>query len=175
MKKRLMLGVLMAFLAVSPVARADDAVSAKWPDDRTAKVIDRYVEILMSFAAIPEKREADVRATVKIEAAVNATTAASCGAVDASHDSLTPMAGGMAKLNIALGEIVFGGVGSGLYGMLIFAIIDLYRMWRGYKKLLALRHPGRSTRGLLMLGINRALSIRPWRAPAPRVKRGAKL
>jgi potassium-transporting ATPase potassium-binding subunit len=57
---------------------------------------------------------------------VNATTAASCGAVNGSHDSLTPLAGGMAMLNIALGEIVFGGVGSGLYGMLIFAILAVF-------------------------------------------------
>ena len=56
----------------------------------------------------------------------NSTTAASCGAVNASHDSLTPLAGGMAMLNIALGEIVFGGVGSGLYGMLIFAILAVF-------------------------------------------------
>jgi hypothetical protein len=53
--------------------------------------------------------------------------------------------------------------------------IAMYVMWRGYKKLLALRHPGASTRGLFMLAVNRALSIRPWRAPTPRVKRGAKL
>ncbi len=57
---------------------------------------------------------------------VNATTSASCGAVNAAHDSLTPLAGGMAMLNIALGEIVFGGVGSGLYGMLIFAILAVF-------------------------------------------------
>jgi K+-transporting ATPase ATPase A chain len=56
----------------------------------------------------------------------NATTAASCGAVVASHDSLTPLAGGMALLNIALGEIVFGGVGSGLYGMLLFVLITVF-------------------------------------------------
>jgi K+-transporting ATPase ATPase A chain len=56
----------------------------------------------------------------------NATTGASCGAVVSSHDSFTPLAGGMAMLNIALGEIVFGGVGSGLYGMLIFAIIAVF-------------------------------------------------
>jgi hypothetical protein len=62
-----------------------------------------------------------------------------------------------------------------VWGLLALAVIDLYLMWRGYKKLLAVKHPGGSTRGLLMLGINRALSIRPWRAPAPRVKRGAKL
>jgi len=57
---------------------------------------------------------------------VNSTTSASCGAVNSSHDSLTPLAGGMAMLNIALGEIVFGGVGSGLYGMLIFAILAVF-------------------------------------------------
>ncbi|NTW28102.1 MAG: potassium-transporting ATPase subunit KdpA [Coriobacteriia bacterium] len=57
---------------------------------------------------------------------VNATTSASCGAVDGSHDSLTPLAGGMAMLNIALGEVVFGGVGSGLYGMLIFVILTVF-------------------------------------------------
>ncbi len=57
---------------------------------------------------------------------VNTTTAASCGAVNSSHDSLTPLAGGMALLNIALGEIVFGGVGSGLYGMLLFAILAVF-------------------------------------------------
>jgi len=57
---------------------------------------------------------------------VNATTSASCGAVNTAHDSLTPLAGGMAMLNIALGEIVFGGVGSGLYGMLVFAMIAVF-------------------------------------------------
>jgi K+-transporting ATPase ATPase A chain len=57
---------------------------------------------------------------------VNATTSASCGAVNSAHDSLTPLAGGMAMLNIALGEIVFGGVGSGLYGMLVFALIAVF-------------------------------------------------
>jgi len=56
----------------------------------------------------------------------NATTAASCGAVNASHSSLTPLAGGMALLNIALGEVIFGGAGAGLYGMLIFAILAVF-------------------------------------------------
>ncbi|NTU72385.1 MAG: potassium-transporting ATPase subunit KdpA [Coriobacteriia bacterium] len=57
---------------------------------------------------------------------VNATTAASCGAVNTSHDSLMPLSGGVAMLNIALGEVIFGGVGSGLYGMLIFAMIAVF-------------------------------------------------
>jgi len=56
----------------------------------------------------------------------NATTAVSCGAVNGSQSSLIPVAGGMAMLNIALGEVVFGGVGSGLYGMLIFAVLAVF-------------------------------------------------
>jgi K+-transporting ATPase ATPase A chain len=56
----------------------------------------------------------------------NATTAASCGAVNGSQSSLTPLAGGMVLLNIALGEVIFGGVGAGLYGILIFAILAVF-------------------------------------------------
>jgi K+-transporting ATPase ATPase A chain len=56
----------------------------------------------------------------------NTTTSASCGAVNGAMSSLTPMAGGMAMLNIALGEIVFGGVGSGLYGILVFAVVAVF-------------------------------------------------
>jgi K+-transporting ATPase ATPase A chain len=56
----------------------------------------------------------------------SATTAASCGAVNGSMSSMTPMAGGVAMLNIALGEVVFGGVGSGLYGMLVFVLIAVF-------------------------------------------------
>jgi len=55
-----------------------------------------------------------------------ATTDTSCGAVNSMHDSFTPLAGGMTMLNIALGELIFGGVGSGLYDMLIFVIIAVF-------------------------------------------------
>jgi len=55
-----------------------------------------------------------------------ATTDTSCGAVNTMHDSLTPLAGGMVMMNIALGEIIFGGVGSGLMGMLVFAILAVF-------------------------------------------------
>jgi len=54
------------------------------------------------------------------------TTAASCGAVNATHDSLMPLAGGVPMFLMQLGEVVFGGVGSGLYGMLIFAILAVF-------------------------------------------------
>jgi K+-transporting ATPase ATPase A chain len=54
------------------------------------------------------------------------TTAASCGAVNTMHDSLTPLGGMVPLVMIQLGEVVFGGVGSGLYGMLIFAILAVF-------------------------------------------------
>ncbi|HEY8907755.1 MAG TPA: potassium-transporting ATPase subunit KdpA, partial [Rhodoferax sp.] len=54
------------------------------------------------------------------------TTAASCGAVNSMHDSFTPLGGMVPIVMIQLGEVVFGGVGSGLYGMLIFAILAVF-------------------------------------------------
>ncbi|HTJ97231.1 MAG TPA: potassium-transporting ATPase subunit KdpA [Rhodocyclaceae bacterium] len=54
------------------------------------------------------------------------TTAASCGAVNGMHDSMTPMGGLVPTVLMQLGEVVFGGVGSGLYGMLIFAILAVF-------------------------------------------------
>lgn len=54
------------------------------------------------------------------------TTDASCGAVNSMHDSFTPIGGLVPLLNIQLGEIVFGGVGAGLYGMLVFAILTVF-------------------------------------------------
>jgi potassium-transporting ATPase potassium-binding subunit len=54
------------------------------------------------------------------------TTAASCGAVNCMHDSLSPIAGGVALVNMLLGEVIFGGVGAGLYGMLVFVILTVF-------------------------------------------------
>ncbi len=54
------------------------------------------------------------------------TTAASCGAVNAMHDSFTPLGGMVPLAQMQLGEVVFGGVGSGLYGMLIYAVIAVF-------------------------------------------------
>jgi K+-transporting ATPase ATPase A chain len=56
----------------------------------------------------------------------NITTATSCGAVNTMHDSMTPLAGGTAMLNIALGELVFGGVGAGLLGILVHVILTVF-------------------------------------------------
>jgi K+-transporting ATPase ATPase A chain len=54
------------------------------------------------------------------------TTAASCGAVNGMHDSFTPIGGFVAMFNMQLGEVVIGGVGAGLYGILLFAILAIF-------------------------------------------------
>jgi potassium-transporting ATPase potassium-binding subunit len=54
------------------------------------------------------------------------TTVASNGSVNAMHSSLSPLAGGVAMFNMMLGEIVFGGVGSGMYGMLLFILLAIF-------------------------------------------------
>lgn len=56
----------------------------------------------------------------------NATTVASNGSVNAMHSSLSPLAGGIVLLNMLLGEIIFGGVGSGLYGMVLVSILAVF-------------------------------------------------
>ena len=55
-----------------------------------------------------------------------ATTAVSCGAVNAMHDSYTPLGGFVPLFLIQLGEIIFGGVGAGMYGMLMFAVVSVF-------------------------------------------------
>ncbi len=57
---------------------------------------------------------------------ITVTTAASCGAVNAMHDSLTALGGMLPMWLMQLGEVVFGGVGSGLYGMLVFAVLAVF-------------------------------------------------
>ena len=54
------------------------------------------------------------------------TTDASCGAVNAMHDSFTPLGGLVPLANIQLGEVIFGGVGAGLYGMLVFVLLSVF-------------------------------------------------
>ncbi|MFA5834383.1 MAG: potassium-transporting ATPase subunit KdpA [Bacteroidota bacterium] len=55
-----------------------------------------------------------------------ATTDASNGSVNAMHDSMSPLAGAVAMINIKLGEIIFGGVGAGMYGMMIFILLTVF-------------------------------------------------
>lgn len=55
-----------------------------------------------------------------------AATTASNGSVNAMHSSFSPLAGGVALLNMMLGEVIFGGVGAGLYGMLMFVVLTVF-------------------------------------------------
>src|SRR4029434_11204023 len=54
------------------------------------------------------------------------TTNASCGAVNSMHDSFTPLGGLVPLFNIQTGEVIFGGVGAGMYGMMIFVVIAIF-------------------------------------------------
>lgn len=66
-------------------------------------------------------------------------------------------------------------VGTVIMYVYVLAVLgDLFLMWRGYKKVLAKRLPGSSTKGLLFYGANRAIQIRRFRIPSPRIRRGEK-
>src|ERR1019366_10154707 len=54
------------------------------------------------------------------------TTDTSCGAVNSMHDSYTPLGGMIPLINMSLGEIIFGGVGSGMYGMIVFVVLTVF-------------------------------------------------
>jgi potassium-transporting ATPase potassium-binding subunit len=54
------------------------------------------------------------------------TTSASCGAINMLHSSLSPLAGGLAIVNMQIGEVIFGGVGAGLYGMMLFVLMTVF-------------------------------------------------
>lgn len=72
-----------------------------------------------------EGKEARFGVTNSVLWAVS-TTAVSNGSVNAMHSSLSPLAGGVAMFNMMLGEVIFGGVGSGMYGMLLFVLLTLF-------------------------------------------------
>lgn len=62
-----------------------------------------------------------------------------------------------------------------MYLFIVLVLVDCFLLWRGFKRLLAERMPGTPTRGLMMYGINRAVQIRRFRLPAPRVGRGDRI
>ncbi|CAN5334063.1 potassium-transporting ATPase subunit KdpA [soil metagenome] len=86
--------------------------------------VDQAVSALQSGGNMEGKETRFGIAASSLFAAI--TTAASCGAVNAMHGSFTPLGGAVPMLLIQLGEVVFGGTGSGLYGMLVFAILTVF-------------------------------------------------
>jgi K+-transporting ATPase ATPase A chain len=86
--------------------------------------VDQHVSSLQSGGNMEGKETRFGISASSLFAAV--TTAASCGAVISMHDSFTPLGGAVPLLLMQFGEVIFGGVGSGLYGMLIFAIMAVF-------------------------------------------------
>ncbi|HEY5225636.1 MAG TPA: potassium-transporting ATPase subunit KdpA [Methylovirgula sp.] len=88
---------------------------------------DRVDQTASSLQAGGNMEGKDVRFGIANSALfTTVTTDASCGAVNTMHDSLMPLGGLVPMVNIMLGEIIFGGVGSGLYGMLLFAVLAVF-------------------------------------------------
>ena len=111
---------VMFAVAVVAVVAAEQAGNPEW----TALGVDQAASAVQSGGNMEGK---EVRFGITASALFAAvTTAASCGAVNAMHDSFTPLGGMVPLVLMQLGEVVFGGVGSGLYGMLVFAILAVF-------------------------------------------------
>src|SRR2546430_12880110 len=109
--------IYVGLLAVAVVAEQNGAVFVKQGVDHTAS----------AFQAGGNMEGKEVRFGIVTSALwATATTAASNGSVNSMHDSFTPIGGLVPMWMIQLGEVVYGGVGSGLYGMLMFAIIAVF-------------------------------------------------
>ena len=109
--------IFVGLLLVAVVAEQNGAVFAKQGVDHTANA--------MQSGGNMEGKEVRFGIAASVLWAT-ATTAASNGSVNSMHDSFTPIGGLVPMWMIQLGEVVFGGVGSGLYGMLMFAIIAVF-------------------------------------------------
>ena len=108
---------VIAVIAITPAEQAGNPLLAPLGVDQVAS--------LTQAGGNMEGKETRFGITASSLFAV-ITTAASCGAVNAMHDSFTPLGGMVPLVMIQLGEVVFGGVGTGLYGMLIFAILAVF-------------------------------------------------
>ncbi|MBC7483263.1 MAG: potassium-transporting ATPase subunit KdpA [Rhizobacter sp.] len=86
--------------------------------------VDQAASVLQAGGNMEGKETRFGIAATSLFAAI--TTAASCGAVNGMHGSFTPLGGAVPMLLMQLGEVVFGGVGSGLYGMLLFAVLTVF-------------------------------------------------
>ncbi|SFE27964.1 potassium-transporting ATPase subunit KdpA [Paracidovorax konjaci] len=113
----------MSILLVVAVVAVTAAEQAGNPQ-LTALGADQAASALQSGGNMEGK---EVRFGISASALFAAvTTAASCGAVNGMHDSFTPLGGMVPMVLMQLGEVVFGGVGTGLYGMLVFAILAVF-------------------------------------------------
>ena len=108
---------VVAVIAITPAEQAGNPLLSTLGADQTGSALQNGGNM--------EGKEARFGINASTLFAV-ITTAASCGAVNAMHDSFTPLGGMVPIVLMQLGEVVFGGVGSGLYGMLVFAILAVF-------------------------------------------------
>jgi K+-transporting ATPase ATPase A chain len=111
----------MAFLFLAGVT------TAYWAEARGNPLLtgtDQRVSVLQSGGNMEGKEVRFGIANSALFATV--TTDASCGAINGQHDSFTPLGGMVPLINIMLGEVVFGGVGAGLYGIIVFVILAVF-------------------------------------------------
>jgi K+-transporting ATPase ATPase A chain len=111
----------MAFLFLAGVS------TAYWAEARGNPLLtgaDQHVSALHSGGNMEGKEVRFGIANSALFATV--TTDASCGAINSQHDSFTPLGGMVPLVNIMLGEVVFGGVGAGLYGMFVFVVLAVF-------------------------------------------------
>jgi K+-transporting ATPase ATPase A chain len=113
----------MAALAIAGVIVCSSAEQAGTPQLQAAH-IETAATALQSGGSMEGKEVRFGIASSALFATV--TTGASCGAVNAMHDSFTPIGGLVPLFNMLTGEVIFGGVGAGLYGMLMFAILAVF-------------------------------------------------
>ncbi len=118
-----------AVLAAMTVLFVVFAVTVNWAEQEgnpalTALGVDQAVSSSQPGGNMEGKEARFGISATTLFAAV--TTSASCGAVNAMHDSFTPLGGAVPMVLMQLGEVVFGGVGTGLYGMLVFAMLAVF-------------------------------------------------
>src|SRR5438874_2722219 len=112
----------MAFLFLAAVSAAYWAESRGNPQFQD--YVDQHASAMQSGGNLEGKEVRFGTASSALFATV--TTDASCGAVNGMHDSFTPLGGMVPLVNIMLGEVIFGGVGAGMYGILIFVILSVF-------------------------------------------------
>jgi K+-transporting ATPase ATPase A chain len=116
-----------AVLAAMFVLFAAGFTVAYWAESHPYKMIHGAEQHVTSTAPGGNMEGKEVRFGIANSALfATITTDASCGAVNGMHDSFTPLGGMVPLSNIMLGEVIFGGVGAGLYGMLIFVVLSVF-------------------------------------------------
>ncbi len=116
-----------AVLATMVVLWFAGIVTCYWAESQSNPLlhgVDQHISLAQSGGNMEGKEVRFGIANSALFATV--TTDASCGAVNSMHDSFTPLGGMVPMANILLGEIVFGGVGAGLYGMLVFVVVTVF-------------------------------------------------